>query len=596
MLKSRRRPRIGGAHLCAGIAALLLLLSLVVLHNRLGSFRLSLGFFPSDHSLRFPDRQPHSRSSDASDSTNAAVHLLTDEDDDPNDRDDPIDVLDRPDEEAQAADEEEERILRAVGFDEDDQDRGEDLANQRKSGVFWDHAMGVTRRRGSLDRRSTGAVERWDAEQVGFFQAGDGDRSKVAFSSDDQPLDEGVRAKLDAIKSVEDALLLKANHGSGSSVLRDGWAPWFEKKGDFFRRDRMFRSNLEVLNPLNNPMLQDPDTPGFTVLTKSDKIIQKAMWREIPKTPFLGSQPVRSASVKATQNGNVGMNEAVAKKRLLEGRTLDETAAANQQNEVVGSGNVNGDSSEISGEKTMERIASDTTAVDRANQKSLESKDLPTHFREREEHSSSGKELNLVGKSEREHLYADGKRWGYFPGLDSNLSFLEFMDLFFKRGNCSMRVFMVWNSPPWMYGVRHQRGMESLLHHDRDVCVVVFSETLELDFFSRFVKDGFKIAVVMPNLDELLKDTPTHVFTSVWHKWKKIRFYNIHYSELVRLAAVYKYGGIYLDSDIIVLKSLHSLRNSIAKEERPEAHSNLNGAVMAFEKHRITPQHLVKGA
>nr|XP_016438262.1 PREDICTED: uncharacterized protein At4g19900-like [Nicotiana tabacum] len=44
----------------------------------------------------------------------------------------------------------------------------------------------------------------------------------------------------------------------------------------------------------------------------------------------------------------------------------------------------------------------------------------------------------------------------------------------------------------------------------------------------------------MPNLDELLQDTPTHVFASVWYEWKQTKHYPLHYSELVRLAALYK--------------------------------------------------------
>lgn len=59
-------------------------------------------------------------------------------------------------------------------------------------------------------------------------------------------------------------------------------------------------------------------------------------------------------------------------------------------------------------------------------------------------------------------------------------------------------------------------------------------DILYVSFFS------FKVAVVMPNLDELLKDTPVHIFASVWHEWKKTKYYTIHYSELIRLAALYK--------------------------------------------------------
>lgn len=48
-----------------------------------------------------------------------------------------------------------------------------------------------------------------------------------------------------------------------------------------------------------------------------------------------------------------------------------------------------------------------------------------------------------------------------------------------------------------------------------------------------------------------------------------------------------RYGGIYLDSDIIVLKPISFLNNSVGVEEHaPGAGSALNGAVMAFAKHR----------
>ncbi|KAI5387167.1 uncharacterized protein At4g19900 [Lathyrus oleraceus] len=186
-----------------------------------------------------------------------------------------------------------------------------------------------------------------------------------------------------------------------------------------------------------------------------------------------------------------------------------------------------------------------------------------------------------------QHIYADGNNWGYFPGLPLRLSFNGFMDSFFRKGKCVMRVFMVWNSPPWMFTVRYQRGLESLLFHHPNACVVVFSETIELDFFKdSFLKDGYKVAVVMPNLDQLLKGTPANIFSSVWFEWRMTKFYSTHYSELIRLAALYKYGGIYLDSDIIVLKPISFLNNSVGIEDHA-AGSSLNGAVMAFGRHSL---------
>ncbi|KAL2627713.1 hypothetical protein AAZV13_07G188600 [Glycine max] len=161
---------------------------------------------------------------------------------------------------------------------------------------------------------------------------------------------------------------------------------------------------------------------------------------------------------------------------------------------------------------------------------------------------------------EANHVCADGDTWGYYPGLPLLLSFSDFLYEFFV-GKCVTRVFMVWNLLPWI-----------LLFHHPDACVVVFSEMVELDFFKEsFVKDGYKVAVATPMLDELLKDMPAHIFATVWFEWKKTGFCSTHYSELIHLAALYKYGGIYLDSDIIG----HG------------AGSALNGAVMSFPRHSL---------
>lgn len=284
-------------------------------------------------------------------------------------------------------------------------------SSSSSSNYYYDHVNGVVRR--SFNRRS---IEEWE-DYVPFklkvtsdlgFENGE---TKPVFGSDDVLVDEKLRKKLSEVRKIEDALLLKG------SALREGWGEWFDKKGDFLRRDRMFKSNMEILNPLNNPMLQDPDGGGVIGLTRGDKIFQKGILNEFKRTSFLMKKPLT----------------------------------------VLGSEN------RITGEKGN------------AERKTLTDDNINDMRR------NGGLEKNY---------YADGKRWGYYPGLNERLSFGNFMDAFFRREKCKMRVFMVWNSPAWMFGVRQQRGLESLLYHNPDACLVVFSETMELNFFSGFVKDG----------------------------------------------------------------------------------------------------------
>ena len=55
-----------------------------------------------------------------------------------------------------------------------------------------------------------------------------------------------------------------------------------------------------------------------------------------------------------------------------------------------------------------------------------------------------------------------------------------------------------------------------------------------------------------------------------------------HKSDVLRLAIVYKHGGVYLDIDSLVLRSLHDLRNVVTFHTF-EMDSIANGA-LAFDK------------
>ncbi|RLM86087.1 uncharacterized protein C2845_PM04G29680 [Panicum miliaceum] len=478
---ARRRSGLG-PQLCAAVAALLLLLSLAVLHSRLSS----------SSSSTLPTSRSHSTAVDSNSSAALLADEVVDEDVaaalDPlltvtttttatdggggavaNPDDDSIDELDVLDEDAAGADAADDATASAAAA----------------TSLVWDHIAGAAR----LPFRLPAAGESLPA---GLPRLDSPRRiAAAAFGSDDELVDLELRVEISSIAGIEDALLLKPASAKGTETrLRAGWARWLEGKADYLRRDRMLRSNLESLNPRNHPLLQDPDSPGLTSLTRGDRMVQRMLLAELNKPASKNFERRRLQSYENEQ----GMGATVKMKQQK------------------------------------------------------------------------------------------GRRWGYFPGIDPHLGFSEFMERFFELGKCSMKVFMVWNSPQWAYGVRHQRGLESLLKQHPDACVVMLSETLELESFREFVKEGYKVAVAVPNLDELLESTPTHEFASVWYEWRQTKYYPLHYSELIRLAALYKYGGIYLDSDIIVLKPLTLLRNTIGATNPVPGSSDYSGAVLAFEK------------
>ena len=50
--------------------------------------------------------------------------------------------------------------------------------------------------------------------------------------------------------------------------------------------------------------------------------------------------------------------------------------------------------------------------------------------------------------------------------------------------------------------------------------------------------------------------------------------------------AACRYGGIYLDSDVIVLKPMKSFWNSVGAVKQVSKDSSFSGAVLVFEKQR----------
>ncbi|KAL2930458.1 hypothetical protein RDABS01_035868 [Bienertia sinuspersici] len=552
---------------CALTTTFLLLLSLFLLHTRLSSHRrTSSNLLNNAATTPFTVDDLLLQDSD-SDSDSDAKTITTHFDD----RVDELDIIAADDDSKLSNNE--DAVLRSLDSDAEDSN---DHHSTVSSGFYFDHVSRVFRRQ--LDFQSVDDDQLWSDYATPFLAFND-DKSKVAFGSDDVPVDEEMRGLLVRVNGIEDALLLKL--GTKFSPLREGWGSWFDAKSDFLKKDRMFKSKLELFNPVTNPLLQDPDGFGFTALTRGDKIVQKGLLHEMKKALFTVKEPVDFSDINS---GEAIINHVTKERSSINESSLGR-GNAEQRFHVDQETEVRSENRTLDYEKFTVLGGSATKGV---YARSLRRNAGDVGF----SLGNIGEGETQIAKTPMAHnkpeftgsLYADGTKWGYFPGLNPRLSFSNFMDSFLRKSKCSMRVFMVWNSPPWMYTVRYQRGLESLLFHHPDACVVVFSETIELDFFKEFLKAGFKIAVTMPNLEELLKDTPTSIFASVWNEWRMTRYYSTHYSELMRLAALYKYGGIYLDCDIITLKPISMFNNSMGTEDLADG-SPLNGAFMAFDKH-----------
>ena len=160
------------------------------------------------------------------------------------------------------------------------------------------------------------------------------------------------------------------------------------------------------------------------------------------------------------------------------------------------------------------------------------------------------------------------------------------VERFMAKSNCTLNFFLAWTTSAAKFSLRYRRTVESTLKFHPGACLIVYSPTMQLDHFQRFWDLGYNIIVERPDVPYLIRGTPAEAWYQGIDKWKNGEYFFSHITEIIRLATLWKYGGVYLDTDVVVMRELDNLHNAVGTEladERGEA-KVLNGAVLAFRK------------
>ncbi|KAI3795833.1 hypothetical protein L1987_38493 [Smallanthus sonchifolius] len=171
-------------------------------------------------------------------------------------------------------------------------------------------------------------------------------------------------------------------------------------------------------------------------------------------------------------------------------------------------------------------------------------------------------------------------------------------DFFSKTKNesssCHVRFFMTWISSLNSFNDRAFHSIESIFKTHPKACLLIASNSLDsikgTQILKPFTDKGFRVTAISPDFNFLCKKTMAeswfsrlirgHIRTGIIPLGQNI-------SNLLRLCLLYKYGGVYIDTDVIILKSFTKLKNAIGAQSidpNSKKWSRLNNAVMVFDK------------
>jgi lactosylceramide 4-alpha-galactosyltransferase len=126
--------------------------------------------------------------------------------------------------------------------------------------------------------------------------------------------------------------------------------------------------------------------------------------------------------------------------------------------------------------------------------------------------------------------------------------------------------------------------VESIFYHHPTAQVNVYSNTLLDDTFQVLTDAGYSIQIQKYNLISMLNGSPAQRFVKELKNARKGPYWYANEANLLRLLLLYKYGGIYMDTDMIVVRPLDTLGNNIVGWQGA---NTLNNAFLKFEKNNI---------
>ncbi|KAL9234082.1 hypothetical protein vseg_008992 [Gypsophila vaccaria] len=177
---------------------------------------------------------------------------------------------------------------------------------------------------------------------------------------------------------------------------------------------------------------------------------------------------------------------------------------------------------------------------------------------------------------------------------ESTMLFSKRVKQFFVENSCKVRVFMTWISSLNSFGSRERLCIESLFKFNPNACLLIVSNSMDTykgaQILKPFLRMNFKVMAIAPDYRFVFKNTMGEDWYSELEKGHVKKggiSLGQNLSNLLRLALLYKYGGIYMDIDFIVIKRLNKLKNSIGAQmvdQKTKKWSRLNNAFLIFNK------------
>ncbi|KAI1317644.1 hypothetical protein EDD11_008072 [Mortierella claussenii] len=170
----------------------------------------------------------------------------------------------------------------------------------------------------------------------------------------------------------------------------------------------------------------------------------------------------------------------------------------------------------------------------------------------------------------------------------------------------------IWTTDPaTTWQPRHFQAIETLFVHNPNAVLIILSNTLSADFFADYTQQGYQVHILSFSKDLLLRrkwffSPNTEDWLKRWEEWEAAaKFFPVHLADYLRLVALYKYGGLYMDMDALWVRApgdgmTEFIGSDISDTDSDKAwtldasNTYLANGVMRFQRGRSMFRHIAE--
>ena len=184
-------------------------------------------------------------------------------------------------------------------------------------------------------------------------------------------------------------------------------------------------------------------------------------------------------------------------------------------------------------------------------------------------------------------LYDAAKKFGTFPmsppQILPNDQKILFHMIFTSSNKSVVSTLGSETKQSGAFNWRHWRSVESVFRQHPTARLIVHSNTLSQSIFNVLTEAGYNVEVGRYDLKGLLTGSPAESFIPRLAKARKGQYWVYNEANLLRLLLLYLDGGMYMDTDIILVRPLDALvSNAIGYQD--SSNRALNNAILWFDK------------